>query len=289
MIRIGAIGTQSTHTKNFIRICNIDKAFGDEVRITALCGNDDTKEHLEETAQKGEITEIYENPEDMIGKVDAVMILHRYGDMHIDAFLKFADANIPVWIDKPICKSVDNIRILKEISEKNNMLVTGGSTVKYHYAVEGLKDIINTGALGNITGGALNFSANTENVYDGIFFYGPHLVEIMLAVFGYDVKSVTAKSVAPGNTSVIFKYEDKLVNASFNDKCPKRHITVYGDKDIATKDIHGTLLTYELGLRKFIEMIKTKKMPLTIDELTKSVYLLNAIEKSLKEDKEIYL
>lgn len=56
MIRIGAIGTQSTHTKNFIRICNIDKAFGDEVRITALCGNDDTKEHLEETAQKGEIT-----------------------------------------------------------------------------------------------------------------------------------------------------------------------------------------------------------------------------------------
>lgn len=225
----------------------------------------------------------------MIGKVDAVMILHRYDDMHIDALLKFADANIPVWIDKPICKSVDNIRILKEISEKNNMLVTGGSTVKYHYAVEGLKDIINTGALGNITGGALNFSANIENVYDGIFFYGPHLVEIMLAVFGYDVKSVTAKSVAPGNTSVIFKYEDKLVNASFNDKCPQRSITVYGDKNIAIKDIHSTNLIFELGLRKFIEMIKTKKMPLTIDELTKSVYLLNAIEKSLKEDKEIHL
>ncbi len=289
MIRIGAIGTQSTHTSNFIRICNLDKAFGDEVRITALCGNDDTKEHLDSVAEKGGISEIYEKPEDMIGNVDAVMILHRYGDMHIDAFLKFADAKIPVWIDKPICKSVDNIKVLKETCEKNNILITGGSTVKYHYAIESLRDIINTGSLGNITGGALNFPANTENVYDGIFFYGPHLVEIMLAVFGCDVKSVTAKSIAPDNTSVIFKYEDKLVNASFNDKCPKRHITVYGDKDIATKDIHGTLLTYELGLRKFVHMIKSGKMPLTIDELVTPVYLLDAIEKSLKEDKEIFL
>lgn len=289
MIRIGAIGTQSTHTTNFIRICNIDKVFGDEVRITALCGNDDTKEHLYESAEKGGITEIYEKPEDMIGKVDAVMILHRYGDLHIENFLKFANANIPVWIDKPICKSIDNIQILKETCEKNNILITGGSTVKYHYTVESLKDMIKTGSLGNITGGTLNFSANLENVYDGIFFYGPHLVEIMLEIFGYDVKSVTAKTIAPGNTSVIFKYEDKLVNGSFNDKCPKRHITVYGDKDIATMDNYGTVLNYEQGLRKFVEMIKTKKMPLTIDELTKPVYILNAIVKSLEEDKEIYL
>ncbi len=41
IIRISAIGTQSAHTSNFIRICNLDKAFGDEVRMTALCGNDD--------------------------------------------------------------------------------------------------------------------------------------------------------------------------------------------------------------------------------------------------------
>lgn len=289
MIRIGAIGTQSTHTSNFVRICNIDKAFGDEVRITALCGNDDSPEHTEELAKEGGISFIAQNPEDMLGKVDAVMILHRFGDMHIEPALKFIEAKIPVWIDKPICKSLDNIKRLKDAFEKHGTLVTGGSTFRYHYEVISLKDMISTGALGNLTGGAINYSANTESIYDGIFFYGPHLIELMLTIFGYDVKSVTAKSVAPDNTAVIFKYEDKLVNAAFNDICRKRRITVYGDKGIVTKEIYNSLTSYEYGIGEFIKMIKTKKMPFTIDELVTSVRLLDAIERSLKEDKEIYI
>ena len=93
MIRIGAIGTQSTHTSNFIRICNLDKAFGDEVRITALCGNDDTKEHLEEVAKKGEISEIYEN--DINDAMISNNIFHLYSSyvlhIHGEGFLDFCE------------------------------------------------------------------------------------------------------------------------------------------------------------------------------------------------------
>ena len=36
-------------------------------------------------------------------------------------------------------------------------------------------------------------------------------------------------------------------------------------------------------------MLKTQKMPLSFDDLVKPVYVLNAIQKSLDEDREVAL
>ena len=44
---------------------------------------------------------------------------------------------------------------------------------------------------------------------------------------------------------------------------------------------------YKLGFAKFVEMLKTNKMPLSFDDLVKPVYVLNAIQKSLDEDREV--
>ena len=36
-------------------------------------------------------------------------------------------------------------------------------------------------------------------------------------------------------------------------------------------------------------MLKTNKMPLSFDDLVKPVYILNAIQKSLDEDREVQI
>ena len=40
---------------------------------------------------------------------------------------------------------------------------------------------------------------------------------------------------------------------------------------------------------KFVEMLKTNKMPLSFDDLVKPVYILNAIQKSLDEGREVQI
>lgn len=288
MFKIGILGSDNSHAQHFARLCNVEKVYGDDVRIVAIYGNDDDPDHTKEVAEKGEIPFIANNPEEFMGKVDAVMVVYRRGSLHVPHILPFIEAGYPVWIDKPVCESIEDIELLRKAVEKNNTLITGGSTLKYNYEILTLKDKVETGRIGNVSGGCINFPGDLESEYGGIFFYGSHLIEMMLSVFGYDVKSVTAKTIAPKNSSVIVKYEDKMVTLAFNNLCSSYYVTVYGDKKVCSQEVDISFI-YKLGFAKFVEMLKTNKMPLSFDDLVKPVYILNAIQKSLDEDREVQI
>lgn len=288
MFKIGILGSDNSHAQHFARLCNVEKVYGDDVRIVAIYGNDDDPNHTKEVAEKGEIPFIANNPEEFMGKVDAVMVVYRRGSLHVPHILPFIEAGYPVWIDKPVCESIEDIELLRKAVEKNNTLITGGSTLKYNYEILTLKDKVETGRIGNVSGGCVNFPGDLESEYGGIFFYGSHLIEMMLSVFGYDVKSVTAKTIAPKNSMVIASYEDKMVTLAFNNLCSSYYVTVYGDKKVCSQEVDISFI-YKLGFAKFVEMLKTNKMPLSFDDLVKPVYILNAIQKSLDEDREVQI
>lgn len=286
MFRVGILGSDNSHAQHFARLCNVEKVYGDDVRIECIYGRDDDPAHTKEVAETGKIPYIANDPKEFFGKVDAVMVVYRRGALHVPEILPFIEAGLPVWLDKPVCESVEDIKILREACEKNNTLITGGSTLKYNYEILTLKDKVETGRIGAVSGGCVNFPGDLENVNGGIFFYGSHLIEMMLSVFGYDVKSVTAKTIAPKNSMVIVKYEDKMVNLAFNNLCSSYYVTVYGDKKVVSQEVDISFI-YKLGFAKFVEMLKTQKMPLSFDDLVKPVYILNAIQKSLDEDREV--
>lgn len=286
MFRVGILGSDNSHAQHFSRLCNVEKVYGDDVRIECIYGRDDDPAHTKEVAEKGLIPYIAQDPKEFIGKVDAVMVVYRKGRLHVPEILPFIEAGYPVWIDKPVCESIEDINALRAAVEKNNTLITGGSTLKYNYEILTLKDKVETGRIGAVSGGCVNFPGDLENENGGIFFYGSHLIEMMLSVFGYDVKSVTAKTIAPKNSMVIVKYEDKMVNLAFNNLCSSYYVTVYGDKKVVSQEVDISFI-YKLGFAKFVEMLKTGKMPLSFDDLVKPVYVLNAIQKSLDEDREV--
>lgn len=277
MFKIGILGSDNSHAQHFARLCNVEKVYGDDVRIVAIYGNDDDPNHTKEVAEKGEIPFIANNPEEFMGKVDAVMVVYRRGSLHVPHILPFIEAGYPVWIDKPVCESIEDIELLRKAVEKNNTLT-----------LPILPDKVESGRIGNVSGGCINFPGDLESEYGGIFFYGSHLIEMMLSVFGYDVKSVTAKTIAPKNSMVIASYEDKMVTLAFNNLCSSYYVTVYGDKKVCSQEVDISFI-YKLGFAKFVEMLKTNKMPLSFDDLVKPVYVLNAIKKSLDEDREVQI
>jgi hypothetical protein len=108
---------------------------------------------------------------------------------------------------------------------------------------------------------------------------------MILASFGYDPRSVYA-TINGDNIYALLRYDNYIVGMNFLKDCYQYCATVYTDKKVYTKNIDIST-AYENGFGKFAEMLKTKELPLSFDKLIKPVYLLNAIENSIKNGKEV--
>ena len=62
----------------------------------------DEKSDAEKVAKAAHIPFVVDNPEDVIGKVDAVIIPTDKGHEHLDRARPFVEADLPVFIDKPL-------------------------------------------------------------------------------------------------------------------------------------------------------------------------------------------
>jgi predicted dehydrogenase len=291
MINIGIIGSDNSHAMAFSKLVNISNQISGEyefpdIRISHIYGLD--RKQTEEVSVEGQIANIVDAPEDLLAKVDAVMVLFRHGDLHASYALPFLRAGIPVWIDKPFTIKIDDARMLVETAGQHNTLLMGGSTCKYAYDVLLLKNAVESMAMtGHIISGALNFPADLDSEYGGIFFYGAHMVEMLMTIFGYDVKSVST-SVNNGSVVAIAKYDRYQIIMNFTRKSHRYIGIIYGEKENIVREIDISII-YRLGFIKFIEMLKSGKAPLSHEQLVSPVILLNGIDKSIKENREVFL
>lgn len=290
MIKIGLLGTQSFHAAAFTKLCNLPDENGkylfDDVRITAVCGDDDTKEHLDTVVSDGKVETVVETKEELSEIVDAVMILYRKGSEHLESAVYFLKKGIPVWLDKPLCSSIEDAVELKKAVEETKTLFSGGSTLRYSKDVLEAIEAVKTEDLGNICGGVVNHHGSLESPYDGLYFYSPHVVEQMLDIFGYKPVSVKATVFAHDNITVAVKYEDKLINLNINNGVP--YLMVYGDKNVYTKHLKSDDC-YKGGFTAFVAELKKEKEPVPFDDMIKSIYVISAILESVDKNEEVFI
>ncbi len=290
MIKIGLLGTQSFHAPAFTKLCNLPDENGnylfDDVRITAVCGDDDTPEHLETVMKDAGIETSVSTKEELAEIVDAVMILHRKGSLHLESAEYFLNKGIPVWLDKPLCSSKEDADKLKEVVEKTKTLLSGGSTLRYDTNACEAYNYVKSGELGNISGGVVNHNGDMESPYDGLYFYSPHVTELMLNTFGYNPKTVKATKLDNKNISATVKYDDKLVTLNVNNYTYVPTILVYGEKDVYVKQIKNSDC-YKQGFIEFVKELKAGKPSVSIDDRFKSVYFIAALLEAIETGKEI--
>lgn len=290
MIRIGILGSDNSHALHFAKICNLPNANGvyayPDMRVVAIYGRDDAPEHTQSVATEADIAQIVQSPDELFGKVDAVMVLNRRGSFHVPEVLPFIEQGYPVFIDKPIASSLSDIALLRDAYEMYHPLISGGSTIKYCYDVLAAREFV-CNLEGELRGGVLNFPADTESPYEGIYFYASHLIELMFGIFGYDAKSVLATQVAHNNFTAVVKYDNFPVVLNFL-SASDYFITVYCSEHSFTSPLHLSA-SYQHGFANFAEMLHTQKSPLTFEEWVKPVAVIDAIDRSLKEKREILL
>ena len=291
MYRIGIVGSDNSHADAFSMLVNLpDEKTGEylypDCKVTGIFGLD--KERTQQVAADGKIDFIAEKPEDLLGKVDAVMVVFRHGGLHAEYALPFIEAGIPVWIDKPFSISNEDAKRIIGASVKYNTPVTGGSTCKYAYDILMIRNAVeNYNRIGKIKSAMINFPAELVNEYGGLYFYGAHLVEMTLAAFGYDPRSVTA-SEKNGNVVAVVKYDAFQVVMNFIPEAREYYAVVFGENGTMLREIDINI-SYRLGFEKFAEMLRTGKMPLPLENLFTAVVLLNGVVESYTSGVEVKL
>ncbi len=290
MIRIGILGSDSSHALAFTKLCNIpDETTGEyafpNIRITTIYGHDETQ--TRNVANEGHINTIAANPEELLDNVDAAMILFRDGNLHASYALPFIKANIPVWIDKPFTVNIQDSEMLLKEADKHSSLITGGSTCKYSHDVLKLAEIAGNGTLGNVISGYMNFPGDINSPYNGIHFYGPHMAEMIFTIFGYDIRSITT-TVHNSEIICVANYPKMSVVLNFNTTIADSICIIHGDKKSHAGKINIDAATYKLGFAKFAEMLKTGERPISLDKLVAPSILLNAILESLDTGSEVF-
>lgn len=279
-IRIGIIGAENSHTMTYAKMFNTDKKFpGIEVK----CVWGETEEFAQKAMEMGPIPNIVKNPLDMLGKIDALIVDHRHAQYHLEAARPFVKAGIPTFIDKPFCYRVAEGKEFLAMAREAGTPVTSYSTIAHSDATFDIADQIKS--FGEINNIVRYGPADIESPYGGIFFYGIHLVQPLMYMFGEDIKAVKINRYGK-NTGAVLIFESGLqANLVFSTLHYGWETFVETKKGIVELKSNTQETSTERCYRDMVEMFRTGKEPLSHESILKPIAVLEAMEKSVSSEK----
>lgn len=274
--RIGIIGSENSHARAFAKVFAGEPDFQD-MKVVAVYGDEGEGPSLRVLEHFPEAV-IVDNPEAMLGMVDAVMITSRDGKLHYPYAKAFLEAGIPMFMDKPFTVDPSEAVAMVALAKEKAVPLCGGSSLKC------CPDIVNMGktrwALGeNLISGYLSAPLQPDSPYSGFYFYASHLVEMCLAVFGWEPEAVTARNNA-GQVTAIFHYANFDAVCAYTPGCGRYFVQLTGKKDVLEAKEIDLAPAYRLEAEEFVEMVRTGRMPYGYEQLMEPVFCMNAIEKS---------
>jgi hypothetical protein len=216
-------------------------------------------------------------PEDMIGKVDGMLIESQQGSVHWDRARPFLEAGLPCFIDKPFTCGVADARKFAEFSARKKVPIFSASSLRY--APE-LGDFLSRSGAERIEG-ALAYSPATLNPGNpGLYHYGIHAVEILYTLMGPGCESVTCTHAKDVDV-VTGHWRDGRLGTVRGIRGPRID---YGCMVFTNQALHAlpldTRYIYRELLRKIVEMFQTRKAPLDLEVTVEMMAFMEAALQS---------
>ena len=281
-MKIAILGTENSHCMAFAKLIKNDPEYAD-IELVGVYGYD--AEANKKILDAGLTACAAEKPEDFLGKVDAIMVTARHGDLHYEYALPYVKAGLPAFIDKPFTVDLEKGRALIDTAEKSGALICGGSSLKFLKELDPVRAIVKEGV---VKGGYASAPVNMINEYGGFYFYSQHLIEMMTSVFGGDIKAVHANLVdeASNRLVVTFQYDGfDVVGQYYNGYTYS--VAAVTDKAAAFASCADVSYLYKTELTEFAEMVRESRLPRPRCELLKPVIIEHAIEESYKTGKTV--
>ncbi len=219
--------------------------------------------------------------DELVGQVDGIMVTARHGDNHYKYAKPYLSSGIPMFIDKPItCRGEEAVEFMRE-AKKYNVRLCGGSSCKYLPGVVKMAEEVKNGDYGTIRGGNVCAPLEMFSTYGGVYFYAQHLMQTMMTIFGNDILSISAIPVNK-EMGIVAEYKDFPITGSFTSEGWYYHAAVFGGKGLKTEKFEFDNHPFACEFDDMYDLLCGKPMKETYDEFIRPVFVLNALEASMK-------
>ena len=218
-------------------------------------------------AEASKINNIVQNPKDLIGKVDAVLLARDDAENHYDFAKPFLKAGMPIFIDKPIATSIDKLKnIYSEALGKNQIYTC--SALRYSSEVTLSEEELNQ--IGNIK----IIEANSPKYWNT---YSIHLIEPIIVNFPNRGKLLGVERKNSNNKhEVLIKWQNLQARLLMHGK--EKHAISFnyiGEKMNVKKFFTDSFNPFKVSLENFTNIIIGKGNVIPFNEIKEIVTIIN--------------
>jgi predicted dehydrogenase len=281
--RIGIIGLDTSHSIAFTKALNGPEAgetylgykivaaypFGSREIVSS---SERIPGYTEEVKKYG--VEIVNSIDDLLPKVDVVMLETNDGRLHLEQALRVIKAGKRMFIDKPVTASLADAILLYEAAKKNDVPMFSSSSLRY---ITGMDELL-SGKIGKILGAETYSPAKLEKTHPDLFWYGIHGVEMLFTAMGTGCKSVVRISNADTDL-VVGSWNDGRIGTFRGIRKGKLDYggTIFGEKGIQS---FGNFPGYDSLLIQIIRFFDTGIVPVKPEETLEILAFMEAADLS---------
>jgi predicted dehydrogenase len=208
-IRVGIIGTDTSHVIEFTRILNdtSDPEHVPGVRVVAAYkgGSPDVEssrtrvdKYAAELRDKWKI-EIVDDIPKLCSMVDAVLLESVDGRTHLSQVKPVFAAGKPVFIDKPLAASYQDAKEIARLASEAGVPWFSSSSLRFWEETQRLR---NPQGMGRVLGYSVYGPSPVEPHHPDLMWYGIHAVEMLFTLMGTDCETVSRTSTEDEDVAV---------------------------------------------------------------------------------------
>ena len=278
--RIGIIGLDTSHSEVFTRLIN-EGEFKGPYRVVAAYphGSKDIPEALEMkpgiiAAVKAMGVEIVDSIEELLKRVDVVLLESIDGRPHLEQALPVLKAGKRMFIDKPLAADLADAKRLFEASRQYNSPIFTSSALRFDPSVQRVAK----GAIGRVTGADVYSPAVIEPHHMDLAWYGIHGVEMLFTVMGPGCKEVR-RVYEQGTDLVVGVWDDGRIGTVRGIREGASNIagTAFGETGIAAL---GPFASYNPLVEEILSFFETGVVPVTEQETLEIFRFMHAADIS---------
>lgn len=233
----------------------------------------DDPEDAKKVAKASLIPNIVEKPEDVIGKVDAVIIGTDKGWEHVWRTAPFIKAGLPVFVDKPLADNVEDLKTFCRWIKEGAKILSSSSL---RYTKEYLPYFASTNELGNLRYINMTMAKSWER-------YGIHALEPVYRITGPGYLSVQ-NTGGENNNIVHLVHENGIdINLAVIYDSAGSDLKLVGTKDSVSVPMKDSYYAFHKQLDEFVEYLETGVRPYPFEETVEMMEIIIAGIRSRKE------
>lgn len=226
--------------------------------------------------------DVVDDPQELLGRVDGVLIESVDGSVHLERALPFIQAGVPTWIDKPFTTSVEDATRLLDAADAKGVPLFSASALRY--TPELTEVLAGAQEFGAVIGADTYGPAIEHPRNPGLFNYGVHAVEMLFQLMGTGCRTVRSVH-QEGVDLVVGTWDDGRVGTVRGTRSGPYAFgfTAFCEKAVVPRSVDGSYYYREL-LRRMVEMFQSGRSPLSRQELLEPVAFQEAAALSASRD-----